>query len=105
MEPKLFKKLMQSVKEADAILRQERGVQIKDVRENLGFSQTQFATLLGIPTDSLRNWEQGKRHPTGAARTLIKALSNNPKAVLKAINDDGLDSAQKRSKSKQRNAA
>jgi len=38
-----------------------------------------------VPLDTIRNWEQGKRHPTGAARALLKVLDRVPKAALSAL--------------------
>lgn len=51
-------------------------------RESLGFSQSQFARLLGVSVRTLQDWEQGRRAPSGAARTLILIASRNPKALL-----------------------
>jgi putative transcriptional regulator len=45
----------------------------------------QFAELLGIELATLRNWEQGRRLPTGPARVLLRAIRNSPIEVIKAL--------------------
>jgi len=47
-------------------------------RAKTGFSQTQFAELLGISVRTLHDWEQGRRQPSGAARTLLKIAFQRP---------------------------
>lgn len=61
-----------------------RSKQTVEARRKLGLSQNQFANLLGISVQTLRNWEQGWRKPTGAARVLLRIAAMNPRAVLKA---------------------
>lgn len=53
-----------------------------DAREKTGLSQSQFATLMGVSVRTLQGWEQGRKQPSGAARTLLAIASTNPKAVL-----------------------
>lgn len=55
---------------------------IAETRERMGLSQGQFAKLLGVSVRTLQEWEQGRRAPSGAARTLILVASRNPKALL-----------------------
>jgi len=55
------------------------------VRRLTGLSQAKFAELLGIELSTLRNWEQGRRAPTGPARALLRAIRNNPIEVIKAL--------------------
>ena len=50
-----------------------------------GLSQAKFAELLSIEVATLRNWEQGRREPTGPARALLRAIRNNPIEVIKAL--------------------
>ena len=53
-------------------------------RERSGLSQAKFAALLGVSVRTLQDWEQGRREPNAAARTLIKVAELHPK-VLKKI--------------------
>lgn len=55
------------------------------VRRRLGFSQTEFAERIDVSLDTIRNWEQGKRSPTGAAKALLKVLDKAPEAALAAL--------------------
>ena len=55
---------------------------IASTREGMGLSQAQFARLLGVSVRTLQEWEQGRRAPSGAARTLILIAGRNPKALL-----------------------
>jgi len=94
MRKELFEELLESVRQAKAI---ERGdakpsrvfvvnqrLEVARVRAQLGLSQSKFAALLGISANTLKNWEQGRRQPTGAARVLIKVAARHPKIVLEA---------------------
>ena len=55
---------------------------VSDIREKMGLSQSRFATLLGVSVRTLQDWEQGRRTPSGAARTLLLVADKNPQAVL-----------------------
>ena len=52
------------------------------IRERTGLSQSQFAVLLGVSVRTLQEWEQGRRAPSGAARTLLMVAAKNPQALL-----------------------
>ena len=57
---------------------------ISNTRENIGLSQAEFAKLLGASVRTLQEWEQGRRIPSGPARTLLRIANNNPTALLEA---------------------
>ena len=52
------------------------------IREATGLSQARFAELLGVSVRTLQDWEQGRRAPSGAARTLLMVAARNPAALL-----------------------
>ena len=74
----------------DGILELKRGVtgrvthlpSVARIREGTGLSQPRFAQLLGVSTRTLQEWEQGRRSPSGAARTLLLIAARNPKVLL-----------------------
>ena len=55
---------------------------VADARGKVGLSQAEFARLLGVSVRTLQDWEQGRRSPSGPARTLITLAYQNPKALL-----------------------
>jgi putative transcriptional regulator len=55
---------------------------IVKARGKLGLSQSKFANVLGISADTLQNWEQGRRQPTGPAKVLLKIATRHPKVLL-----------------------
>ena len=92
MRKKLFDELLESVQQAAAI---ERGQlkpsrmfvvnkknEVTRARARLGLSQSRFASLLGISANTLKNWEQGRRRPSGAAKVLLRVAVRHPQAVL-----------------------
>ena len=94
MKKELFEELLQSVKEAAAIERGElkpsRTFKVRTandvvrVRGKLGLSQPKFAALLGISENTLQNWEQGRRQPTGPAKILLRVAARHPRVLLEA---------------------
>ena len=55
---------------------------VAEARAKIGVSQTAFAALLGVSPRTLQDWEQGRRHPTGAAQTLLRVALQHPEALL-----------------------
>ena len=55
---------------------------VASIREKTGLSQARFAQLLGVSVRTLQDWEQGRRAPSGAAKTLLMIADNNPRALL-----------------------
>lgn len=55
-----------------------------EVRNRVGMSQSEFAKLLGVSVRTLQDWEQGRREPSGAAKTLLRIASQNPEALKAA---------------------
>lgn len=93
---KFFDELMESVQEMDEILRGEKkpsrefqvdALQVKQIRKATGMTQAKFAALIDVQLGTLRNWEQGRRQPTGPAKALLKAIHNDPVHVLSALAD------------------
>ncbi|MCW8132894.1 MAG: helix-turn-helix domain-containing protein [Planctomycetota bacterium] len=94
MKEDAFKELCQAVREGGRIL---RGVQkpsrvfeitageIKETRARLGLTQPEFSHLIGVPTSTLQNWEQGRTVPDGPARSLLKVAAKEPKVFLRVL--------------------
>ncbi|HEY9145384.1 MAG TPA: helix-turn-helix domain-containing protein [Thiobacillus sp.] len=55
---------------------------IAEARNRLGMSQSELASLMGVSTRTLQDWEQGRRKPTGAAQTLLRVAIAHPEALL-----------------------
>jgi putative transcriptional regulator len=94
LDKKLFKRLVESMGQMDEIVRGVRApsrefyvdaAKVKEIRAITGLSQPKFAKLLHVDVGTLRNWEQGRREPTGPAQALLRAIKKNPQAVLKAL--------------------
>ena len=94
MKAKDFNELLKSIDEARAIKAGKRKpsriitfnrVEVKSIRKRLHVSQAQFAHLIGVSAATLRNWEQGRTYPEGAARALLKIAAHRPDAVLAAL--------------------
>ncbi len=57
--------------------------QAAEARSRTGLSQEEFARLLGVSVRTLQDWEQGRREPTGAAKTLLRVAYSQPEVLLK----------------------
>ena len=60
-------------------------INVKEERKKLGLSQNEFAEAFGVSVATLRNWEQDRRKPKGAAKILLNVIHNDPQAVINAI--------------------
>ena len=55
------------------------------VRRRLGLTQVEFARRIDVSHETIRNWEQGKRRPTGAAKALLRVLDKAPETALRVL--------------------
>ena len=78
----LAAELLQSVREMKAGQVHVISSPVIEARNKTGLSQSQFAALMGVSVRTLQGWEQGRKQPSGAARTLLAIASTNPKALL-----------------------
>jgi len=60
-------------------------VEVRDLRRRADLTQQEFAAKLGVPVETIRNWEQGKRMPRGPARALLTVIAHAPDAVFAAL--------------------
>jgi len=58
---------------------------VKEIRRKTGLSQPKFADIFHIPVGTLRNWEQGRRHPEGPAVALLKIIDADPETAVRAL--------------------
>jgi putative transcriptional regulator len=58
---------------------------VRDLRRRARLTQTEFAAKLGVPVETIRNWEQGKRAPRGPARALLAVFAHAPETVFAAL--------------------
>jgi putative transcriptional regulator len=58
---------------------------VRHVRGRCGLTQAAFAEKIEVPIETVRNWEQGKRHPRGPARALLKLIDSAPDAAFAAL--------------------
>ena len=91
MKKELFDELLESVKQAGAIMKGNMKPsrvfefpesEVKKLRDNYGLSQDKFAALMGISVSTLRNWEQGRRKPEGPAKVLLMVAAKHPEVLL-----------------------
>jgi len=69
----------------DAEAMQDAAKFARRVRKRLGLTQLEFSRRIDVSLDTIRNWEQGKRCPTGAAKALLKILDKAPESALLAL--------------------
>lgn len=95
MKDEMFDELLESVKEAGAIRREKSkpsrifeypDPEVRSIRDRTGLSQDKFALLIGVNPATLRNWEQGRRKPTGPARALLRILDADTARAILALN-------------------
>jgi len=93
MKEEMFDELVESIKEAGAYLRGEMAParitfvgepDPRAVRASLGLTQEKFAAALCISVKTLRNWEQGRRLPSGPAVRLLQIAAKHPDVILEA---------------------
>ena len=58
---------------------------VRDLRRRASLTQLEFAARLGVPVETIRNWEQGKRMPRGPARALLAVIAHAPETVFSAL--------------------
>ncbi|MFV2081601.1 MAG: NadS family protein [bacterium] len=97
MDDRDFEDLIKSIRQAGKIKRGElrpsrvfefKPVNIKKIRNDLNLSQPVFARMIGVSPKTLRNWEQGRRQPTGPARALLKVVQDYPEIVARSLGMD-----------------
>jgi putative transcriptional regulator len=79
----LLKSVKQMRQGAAARVTHAKVPEAAEARSRTGLSQEQFARLLGVSARTLQDWEQGRREPTGAARTLLRVAYEHPEVLLK----------------------
>lgn len=91
MQEEIFKELLKSVQQGGEILKGTRRAsrifeypesEVRALRKRFGLSQDKFAHLVGISVGTLHNWEQGRRHPEGPARVLLRVADLHPEVLL-----------------------
>jgi putative transcriptional regulator len=58
---------------------------VRELRRRARLTQLEFASRLGVPVETIRNWEQGKRMPRGPARALLAVIAHAPETVFAAL--------------------
>ena len=61
-------------------------VYAKGIRARAKLTQAEFAARIGVPIETVRNWEQGKRSPRGPARALLKMIDQAPQVAFAVLN-------------------
>jgi putative transcriptional regulator len=58
---------------------------VRELRRRARLTQIEFAARLGVPVETIRNWEQGKRMPRGPARALLALIARAPESVFATL--------------------
>lgn len=94
MDKEIFSRLVESMTQMNEIINGERApsrefvidaLHVKEIRKKTGLTQAKFCRLIDVNLGTLRNWEQGRREPTGPAKALLRAIKNDPEHVLSAL--------------------
>lgn len=72
-------------RESEAVVHFPHTPDVKSIREQVGMTQTAFATTFGVSLSTLRRWERGERTPQGPARMLLHLVAREPQAILRAL--------------------
>lgn len=90
----MFNELLNSVEQMNNIVQgkakpsrtfEYKPVKVKEIRAKVGLTQEKFALAMGVSKRTLENWEQGRRSPTGAARSLLKVFDLNPELASQLL--------------------
>ena len=73
------------IAEDETQAKQDAAQYAKRIRNRLGMSQAEFSRRINVSLETVRNWEQGKRSPSGAAKALLKVLDRAPEVALAAL--------------------
>jgi putative transcriptional regulator len=93
MKDELFDELIESIQEAGKYLRgEESAAEVsfvnepdpRTIRARMGLTQEEFASALCISVKTLRNWEQGRRDPSGPAMRLLQIAAKHPEVLIEA---------------------
>jgi putative transcriptional regulator len=76
------KEIATQITQDEAEAMRDAAAYARRVRRKLGLSQIAFARRIGVPVDTVRNWEQGRRAPQGAARALLRIIDRAPETAL-----------------------
>jgi putative transcriptional regulator len=93
---KFGERMLQSIREGRAIARGEAApgtyrvfvpseVDVRKIRRRLKLTQDEFAAKFGLSAATVREWEQNRRRPEGAARVLLRGIEREPEAVSRAL--------------------
>ena len=96
MSKKAFDSIAEGLSDAIAIAKGEADpatcrvhapadVDVARIRQSMGLTREAFALRFGLPLGTVRDWEQRKRKPDGAARVLLTVIDREPEAVTRAL--------------------